>query len=176
MSAGPLLYLKCQILNLFFTLSPYPLICSDMAEHSTPTCGVDGKPPLRDWIFGTGVSFITIAISFSCVGNKEDTSKVGFCDLIAALSSIFLFCWAVVGAVSLGRDGKDCSVIDVALWRVGVAAVVFNWVVWGCGVTVVHSSGVMQLGGGAVTWSRGNGGGVGQKNEADGENAAAENV
>ena len=29
-----------------------------------PNCGLNGKPPLLDWVFGTGISFMIITVSF----------------------------------------------------------------------------------------------------------------
>ena len=29
-----------------------------------PNCGQNGKPPLLDWVFGTGISFMIITVSF----------------------------------------------------------------------------------------------------------------
>ena len=29
-----------------------------------PNCGQNGKPPLLDWVFGTGISFMIITVSY----------------------------------------------------------------------------------------------------------------
>ena len=95
-------------------------------QNPNPGCGLNGQPPLREWVFGTGISYIVIGISFSglallliCL-----TGGIAVIPLIIVwiFAGLFVFAWAIVGAVSLWRDGGDCQTIAYPLWAVAMAA------------------------------------------------------
>ena len=119
------------------------------------SCDELGAPPLRDWLFGTGIAFIVIACSYFITAQRERDGEFGggIFGCIAHLSSSFLFCWAIVGSVSLGTHAKACKDLAPPLWSAGCACVVMNWIIWCCGGYVSstyfysYSSGSEQEGG-----------------------------
>mmetsp|Transcript_33441 Transcript_33441/g.80861 ORF Transcript_33441/g.80861 Transcript_33441/m.80861 type:complete len:178 (+) Transcript_33441:73-606(+) len=94
-------------------------------------CGFYGKPPLLEWVFGSGIAYLTIVVAYFVV--KYGLKGGALARFIILLSNLFIFCWAIVGAVSLGRDGKDCETVNLALWRMGYSAVVISFIVCCCG-------------------------------------------
>lgn len=111
------------------------LVVSIKDRHDNPlqpTCGASGKPPLRDWLFGSGISFLLIAFSYIFTSSSPEEAGIIF-NCITALSSTFFFVWAIIGAVTLGNHAIDCRTLDPTMWSVGVAAVVINWLVWAFG-------------------------------------------
>lgn len=111
----------------------------DRNENASPTCGVPGYPPVRDWMFGTGISFIIIGVSFIITSILQN--QAGIFKWITGLSSTFLFAWAIVGAVSLGRDGQNCQTIDYQLWQVALFGVIMNWIIWAFGGYTTYRTG-----------------------------------
>ncbi len=98
-----LLYLAVGVSSLVVSLqNPDPRVC-----------GFDGQPPLRQWVFGTGIGYsvmgLTHLLSSFCLCSL-------FCLLLGAipvilvllLGGVFTFAWTIVGSVSLWRDGADC--------------------------------------------------------------------
>lgn len=118
---------------------------NDRNDYKDPRCGVNGKPPLRDWLFGTGISFIIIAIAFIVTNKRiENKKSLGCFGCIAGVSSLFLLSWAIVGAVSISK-AKDCETIDESLYNVGLAAVIISWIVWCCGTFTVYETGTSTI-------------------------------
>jgi hypothetical protein len=118
------------------------LVVSIQDRHDHPdqasSCGASGKPPLREWLFGTGISFLVIAFSYVITSASPDHPSIFSC--ISALSSAFFFVWAVVGAVTLGQHSIECKTANPTMWGVGVTAVVMNWLVWAFGTYTFYSS------------------------------------
>ncbi len=46
--------------------------------------------------------------------------------LLIFLSGAFVTAWAIVGALSLWRDGGDCLDQNFRLWQMGMAAVIIS--------------------------------------------------
>ena len=62
-------------------------------------CGVPGHPPLRDWLFGTGISYTVIGGSLGIGSIILVCTIVGIIPLliIAILAGPFTFAWMIVG-------------------------------------------------------------------------------
>lgn len=93
-------------------------------------CGERGNPPLPEWVFGTGIAFLIISCAFALVGAGKG-GKLATC--IVLVSNVFIFIWAIVGAVSLWKYGADCEYSNLQLWRMGYAAVILSFIVCCCG-------------------------------------------
>jgi len=99
-------------------------------DNDNIKCGQDGKPPLLQWVLGAGIAFLIITCAF-CRVSKGEAGTVA--KLIMAVSNLFIFVWAIVGAFSLWKQGKDCEQINKPLWRMGYAAVLISFIVCCCG-------------------------------------------
>jgi hypothetical protein len=93
-------------------------------------CGQDGKPPLLEWILGTGIAYLIIAIAYSRV--KQGEAK-GCAMFVVSASHMFIFAWMIVGAVSLWRDGTDCEQVNSIVWKMGISAVIISIILCMCG-------------------------------------------
>ncbi len=110
-------------------------------------CGFDGQPPLRDWVYGTG-------IAYTIIGGTHLLSAFLLCSvwclligiipviLILLLGGMFTFAWMIVGAVSLWRDGGDCRDIAFPIWVAGVFGVISSiaLIIVGCFSTKLTKS------------------------------------
>lgn len=67
--------------------------------RNTVDCGFGGSPPLRDWLFGTGIAYTIIGGSLGIGSIILILSVVGIIPLliIAILSGPFTFAWMIVG-------------------------------------------------------------------------------
>jgi hypothetical protein len=120
-----------------------------------PTCGLGGSPPLLYWIYGTGIAYTIIGGCFIYVWilfrkdrdvksvRVQPRSNCAFNEsfffltllfsvasllstLLIFLSGAFVIAWAIVGAVSLWRDGSDCLDQNFRIWQMGMAAVILS--------------------------------------------------
>lgn len=94
----------------------------------TGTYSGPGYPPLRDWIFGTGIAYLIIGACQSVFGLLILFTIIGapIVAIVLLSSAGFTFAWMIVGAVSLWRDGYDCVNINFPLWQMGMAAVILS--------------------------------------------------
>jgi hypothetical protein len=107
-----------------------------LVKQGGVNCGENGKPPLLNWVLGTGISYLIIAVAYA----RIEKGKARGCSFyIANVSQTFIFAWMIVGAVSLWRDGTDCETINNKLWKMGLSAVIISIVVWVFGVFVSTS-------------------------------------
>ena len=119
-------------------------------------CGYDGRPPLLDWILGTGIAYLIIACAYGDVSRRGNSA--GNCNkCVVILSNTFIFAWMIVGAVSLWRDGKDCEILNITVWRMGYAAVIISIILCCCGGYTSYESVVVV----DTTTTEGAGGGTG---------------
>ncbi|KAG7344533.1 hypothetical protein IV203_022541 [Nitzschia inconspicua] len=95
-------------------------------------CGQNGKPPLLEWILGTGISYLIIACAYSRVKQGNNKTK-GLGMFIVSSSHVFIFAWMIVGAVSLWRDGTDCEQVNSIVWKMGLSAVIISIILCLCG-------------------------------------------
>ena len=95
---------------------------------SFAVCGNPGFPPLSQWLLGTGISYIIIGCSYFMVAYVKIWSGLFY--TIICLAGAFLFCWMIVGSVSLWRDGYDCISANFPLWQMGMAAVILSLIMF----------------------------------------------
>lgn len=98
-------------------------------QYSGATCGI---PPadasfqltLQQWVFGTGIAYIIIGSCFSVFALVLICSVIGIIPLILVwlFSGLFLFCWVIVGGISVWQYGGDCKTAAYSLWAMGMAA------------------------------------------------------
>ena len=109
-----------------------------------PNCGLQGSPPLRDWVFGTGIAYTIIGTCCSVFGLLLLCSMIGvvFYLIIIISGGAFTFAWMIVGSVSLWRDGYvckketktvanifsryDCATLNYPVWAMGMAGVIIS--------------------------------------------------
>jgi hypothetical protein len=138
--ASATLYLAVGVWSLVVALmNPNPL--------GGALCGFDGQPPLRDWVYGTG-------IAYTIIGGTHLLSAFLLCSvwcllvgiipvfLILLLGGMFTFSWMIVGAVSLWRDGNDCRDVAFTVWVAGMFGVISSivLVIAGCFSTSLTKS------------------------------------
>lgn len=102
------------------------------AKHPDVDCGFGGHPPLREWLFGTGIAYTIIGLCASIVGLLLVCTVVGAIPVLLVLISAnaFTFAWMIVGSVSLWRDGGDCKELNYTIWQMGMAAVIITIIIW----------------------------------------------
>lgn len=90
-------------------------------------CGLGGSPPLRIWIFGTGIAY-TIAGGILLVGGIMACTVCGLIPLIVVLyvTPMFVLAWSIVGGVTLWKFGVECYDINFRLWQMGMAAEIIS--------------------------------------------------
>ncbi len=113
----------------------------DRNEHSSPNCGIPGYPPLRDWIFGTGIASVIISVAYYYMTFTDGKGNNTLYKWIALWAPLFIFIWMIVGAVSLWRDGgfpNPCYSINPPIWDMGTAAVVVYIIIVFFGSYVYH--------------------------------------
>jgi hypothetical protein len=118
--------LSTTTILLCISIASLVISVQDRTTNPVPNCGVTGSPPLREYLLGTGISYLVISASFLIVSIKQNASIFSF---ILGVSNLFLFCWMIVGCVSLWRDGFDCQAINPAVWKMGMAAVICSIIV-----------------------------------------------
>lgn len=96
------------------------------------SCGdINGHPPLPNWLYGTGIAYIIIGVT-QFAAPVLICSVVGIVPwlIISAFTGVFTFAWAIVGAVSLWRDGLACGQLPQSkpFWIMGNVAVVASLV------------------------------------------------
>ena len=157
---GPLQVCGCSTTFILFAvgLSCLVVSCLDIANATSwdaaVNCGYGGRPPLLEWVFGTGVAYLVICCAYANVARQGgDANSCSKC--VVVLSNTFIFAWMIVGAVSLWRDAKDCEYLNVTLWRMGYSAVIISIVLVCCGgytsyesMTVVQTTATGTTGGG----------------------------
>jgi hypothetical protein len=79
----------------------------------------------RKKVYGSGIAYTTIGATYA-LAILLVFSVVGIIPLVIVvlLGGIFTFCWTIVGAVSLWRDGGDCQSLNYPLWAVAMATVI----------------------------------------------------
>jgi hypothetical protein len=94
--------------------------------RNTTDCGTPGYPPLRDYIFGTGIAYTVIGGALGIGAIILVFTVIGIIPLliIAIFAGPFTFAWMIVGAVSLWRDGGNCQSINYEIWAMGMANVI----------------------------------------------------
>jgi hypothetical protein len=93
-------------------------------------CGFNGKPPLLEYILGTGIAYLIIA----CASFRISHGKGEGCSyMLLSLSNLFVFTWAIVGAFSLWQDGTNCKALNKMLYRMGYSAVIISFFLCCCG-------------------------------------------
>ncbi len=105
-----------------------------IASQNVVDCGFNGSPPLRQWIFGTGIGYTIIGglmLVLGIVMLLFPSILIGYA-IFAYVASLFLIAWTIVGGVSLWRDGGDCYNLNYPIWAMGMAAVIISIVlsVW----------------------------------------------
>ena len=115
--SGGLVYLAIGIAALVISL-----------QNPTLNCGLTGQPPLREWLFGTGISYTIIGVSTSFIGALLVFTVIGTLPVFAVsvLAGAFTFAWMIVGAFSLWRDGADCNTLNYPIWACSMAAVIIS--------------------------------------------------
>jgi len=108
-------------------------------------CGQNGKPPLREWVLGTGIGFSIISIAFYRVsqGDRNICWK-----WILGVANLFVLIWACVGVYSLFKYDFDCKEDDPTLWNMAWAGVTVSFMVFCCGGFVgynVHTAQVVVV-------------------------------
>lgn len=98
------------------------------AQYPDVDCGFGGQPPLRQWLFGTGIAYTVIGCFSGIFGALLIFTIVGALPVVIVLmcSGTFTFAWMIVGAVSLWRDGGDCVQSNFTIWQMGMAAVIIS--------------------------------------------------
>lgn len=134
-AAAGLGILFCCMLPMYGGLGIACLVIGikDRNDNPDPTCGIDAKPPLRDWIIGNGVICMCLLGAIgtlffkACTGRLADSpmQKCVTCltTCILCVSSLMCVVWAIVGAVSLANS-SDCKDVDSQLWKLGLASVI----------------------------------------------------
>ena len=115
---------KQAVLSLFTAaayiglgLSSLIIALQNPNSGNVPVCGFGGSPPLREWVYGTGIAYLTIGaghILASLLLCSVWCLVFGVIPVIIILlfGGIFTFAWTIVGAVSLWRDGAgSCCVL-----------------------------------------------------------------
>lgn len=122
-------------------------------EQDGVNCGENGKPPLLGWIFGTGISYLIIGMTYTSDSDGHGTPSSGSHGTqssgsgghvtqsnvsgghdtqFSKLSNLFIFAWTVVGGISLWRDGTDCKQVNSLVWKMGLSAVILSIIVSCC--------------------------------------------
>lgn len=106
------------------------IACLVIGMRNNVDCGLDGEPPLRDWVFGTGIAYTVIGGSLGIGGLVLTLTVIGVIPVIVVgiLALPFTFAWTIVGAVSLWRDGADCQSGNYEIWAVAMATVIISFV------------------------------------------------
>ena len=112
------------------------IACLVISLRNDTTCGVPGYPPLRDFLFGTGVAYTVIGGSLGIGAFLLVFTIIGIIPLliVAILAGPFTFAWMIVGAVSLWRDGGNCIELGFEVWQMGMAAVIISIVLVVCNI------------------------------------------
>ena len=166
MKHGPLMVCGCSTTFILFAVGLSSLVVASIEYanannwDSAVNCGYNGRPPLLEWVFGTGIAYLIICCAYLNVSKAGDDA--GSCaKCVVILSNTFLFAWMIVGAVSLWRDGKDCEQRNITLWRMGYSAVIISIVLVCCGgYTSYESTTVVQTTSTNTTSGGGGGGDV----------------
>jgi hypothetical protein len=144
-SHGQLLVCGCSTTTILFAVGVSCLVVAAVqyadagSWDAAVDCGFRGKPPLLEWVLGTGIAYLILCWAYAMVSKKGP--RAGSCvQWIVMVSNTFLFAWMIVGAVSLWRDGTDCEQINLTLWRMGYSAVIISIVVVCCGGYTTYES------------------------------------
>lgn len=110
---------------LFLALGIAALVVA--LDNKDVVCGHGGSPPLRDWLFGTGIAGIITGACLSIIGVLLIFTGVGaiVVILVSWFAPGFWFAWMIVGSVALWRDGEDCEELNYAVWRCSEIIVIF---------------------------------------------------
>lgn len=105
--------------------------CVVYAQNHTspPLCGVNGSPPLQQYVLGAGIAFLIIS-----VGTIIGLIVIPVLIIIALCGGGFCFAWMIVGSVSLFRDGADCQSLNYPIWAVAMAIVICSYIMFGIGL------------------------------------------
>ena len=105
----------------------------DGNDNRRPNCGIPGYPPLRNWLFGTAISYIILSATYCLMTFTDGRANNSLFKWVTSLSGTFLFAWMIVGCVSLWRDGSDCHTLNPMVWQMGMAAVIVSIFIVLCG-------------------------------------------
>ena len=110
-------------------------------------CGFNGRPPLLQWVFGTGIAYLIIWFAYTINSNCSNCAvdAVGtFPKWVVSLSNTFLLSWSIVGGFSLWRHGRDCQQSNITLFRMGYSAVIISIILVCCGGYEIYESTVIH--------------------------------
>lgn len=100
--------------------------------HQSPSidCGFNGSPPLRTWLFGAGVAYTIIGGTLGILSAILACTIIMFVPLliVSVFAAPFTVAWAIVGSVSLWRDGLDCYTLNNNLYTMAMIAVIASYV------------------------------------------------
>jgi len=98
--------------------------------HPETDCGLNGKPPLRQWLYASGISYILIsiiflcsAIYFQCAVRRNWDHQTATANTIVVIIATYMIAWTIVGGVSLWGNGFDCEFGNPTIWKMGLGAV-----------------------------------------------------
>lgn len=78
------------------------------AQYPTVICGFKGAPPLRQWIFGTGIAYIIIGVILVAIWfliwKVDKVHKL--CIVLSYVIKLFCFAWVreMGGSAGIGRE------------------------------------------------------------------------
>jgi len=130
---------SASFILLALAIASLVISVQDMETFSAPNCGVPGYPPLRQYIFGTGLAYLIISVSFTITSIMQN--RAGIFRFLSGISSTFIFAWMIVGAVSLWRDGYNCQPLNYPVWAMGMADVICSIILVCCGTYVTYRTG-----------------------------------
>jgi sorbitol-specific phosphotransferase system component IIC len=97
-------------------------------------CGLEGSPPLREWVYGTGIAYVIIGLCFSIGAVLLACTVIGLIPLLIILlvTPFFLIAWSIVGGVTLWKYGWECINVNLRLWQMGMAAEIISLILVFC--------------------------------------------
>lgn len=96
----------------------------------TPPAGDSFQLTLQQWVFGTGIAYLIIGLSFSVFALILVCTIIGIIPLVIIwiFSGLFILCWSIVGGISLWKYGGDCQSAAYSLWAMAMAAEIITLV------------------------------------------------
>ncbi len=106
---------------LFFSFGIANLIAGKL---NSGECGMDARPPLLTWSYGTGISYITLGLLFvpTLILLMSDVKNPAFFMLI--LGGLFSTAWTITGALSCFNHMDECAQLNYPVWSVSFATIV----------------------------------------------------
>lgn len=119
--------------SLFFLALGIACLVTTTILHSPVDCGLNGNPPIRDWLYGSGIAYIIISMVFLASGiyfaygsRHNFTSHPNISNSIVISMCLFMLAWSIVGSVSLWTQATDCEITNPAIWQMGFAGVTIS--------------------------------------------------